>query len=296
MINMRLEKIKYYAGGIMVLLIFFSSVSGSAENNTMKHNTLIYSTGNELIQANFYEGQFKINKQPLVSGNFQQAVWPSFNRETGQVYFEAKNTDIGSSPCIFAFSFPCEQTVPEPVIEGRYPSVSPTGSLLAYYRHPNQLWVLDIKNKKSTKLTLDYVKRNPVVWISDKEILYYNTANQLAKINVSSGAKADTGLQKVIPSALSPDGEKVLCSSYDGKKLYVYSIKSNDLKILKKSSFFSMGSSVIWAPDSRHFFFTRQTFSNQIKMKESRSLFYSSLKKEEQKLVDEFSLFGGFCK
>ncbi len=277
-----------------VLLFYFISPASANANDTMKNNILVLSTGNELIECLFQNGRFKINGQPLLDKNWQNAVWPNFNRKTGRVYFEAKNADFGSAPHIFAFSFPGEQPVPELITEGRYPSLSPDGLLLAYYRHPSQLWIFDIKRKKSTKFISDYAKRNPAVWISDKEIVYNDTANHLCRISVLSGVKDDTGLQKIIPGSLSPDGEKVLCGSYDGKKIYLYSIKTNTLKVLKKSLFLSMGSSFIWSPDSHHFFFTRQTLSNQIKMKESRSLFYSSQEKEEQKLVDVFSLFGGF--
>lgn len=291
---MKLNKF-FFIGGLMVLL-FFSPPASVNGNNTMKNQSLILSTGNELIEGLLQDGQFKVIRQPFLAEKWQRAVWPNFNRKTGQVYFEATNTDFGSTPHVFAFSFPAERIVPEIIIEGRYPSVSPTGSLLAYYRHPNQLWVMDLRSKKSTKLILNYAGRNPATWLSDEEILYNDTANHLYKINTSSGAKVDTGFQKVIPGALSPDGEMVLCGSYDGKIIYLYSTKTDKLKILKKLFFLSMGSCFIWFPDSSHFFFTRQTFSNQIKLKESRSLFYSSMEMEEQKLVDIFSLFGGFLK
>ncbi|BBO67243.1 hypothetical protein DSCA_11730 [Desulfosarcina alkanivorans] len=77
------------------------------------------------------------------------------------------------------------------------------------------------------------------------------------------------------------------------KKIYLYTIKTNNIKLLKKNNLFSMGSSFVWRNDGKSFLYTRQTFRNLIKLNEIPSLFLYSLDGKEKKLIDKYSFFGG---
>jgi WD40 repeat protein len=133
----------------------------------------------------------------------------------------------------------------------------------------------------------------PTVWISDRSLLYTDMNNHLMKYDVISNKTEDTSYDYGIPAALSPDGSQVLCGSYDGKKIYIYTIKTNEIKLLKKTNLCSMGSSFVWRNDGKSFLYTRQTLGNIIKLNEISSLFLYSLDGKEKKLIDKFSLFGG---
>ena len=113
------------------------------------------------------------------------------------------------------------------------------------------------------------------------------------RLDTVSGNVESTGHDYVIPAALSPEGDQVLCGSYDGAKIFMYTIKTNKINVLKKTKLFSMGSNFVWSHDGKYFLYTRQTLSNLIKFNEIRSLFLYSLEGREIKLLYKFSLFGG---
>lgn len=182
-----------------------------------------------------------------------------------------------------------------PIIQGLSPSIPPDGSLLIYYQHPNQLWLLEIKSQIKKQIILNASNRKPIVWISDKDFLFTDKNEKLMRMNIVSERIKNTGHQYVIPDALSPDGERVLCGSYDGQKIFIYTIKTNSITTFKKTFFFSMGSSFVWTLDGKYFLYTRQTLANLIQLNESKSLFLCSLDGKEQKLIDWFALLGGFA-
>lgn len=259
----------------------------------MVKESFIISPGGQLIKYSLTNSILEKHSKLLPGQQWSNVYWPTYDRGKGLLYFEAENKDFGWSRSIFCLDITNENQQAIKIIEGRRPSVSPDGRLLAYYQHPNQLWVLELESQENKKVVSNISDYQPVVWISNQQLLYTDVNNHLMRLDVGSGGMDNTGHNAIIPGALSPDGDNVLCGSYDGSKIVMYFVKTNKVTVLKKSIFFSMGSSFVWSHDGKFFLYTRQILSNLIKLKEIRSLFLYSLGGEEIKLINKFSLFGG---
>ncbi len=292
-----MQIIKKYYKYICVIcfLTIFYTVHSISFTDDMKNTIFIISTGNELIKCSLENDTIKSNTNLLHDKNRDGGVWPTYDRKNRLLYFEAPNEKFGRSKQIFSIELNKKSKIPIKVLEGRSPSISPNGSLLAYYQHPNQLWLFEIKSQKKKKVISNLLDYDPVVWISDQHLLFTDTEKRMMKLDVVTGEIQSTGHKHVIPGALSPDMDRVLCGSYDGNKIFLYFIKTNDLVVFKKTSFFSMGTSFVWSLDGNSFLYTKQTLSNVIKLLEIRSLFLSTLDGKETKLINRFALFGGFA-
>jgi Tol biopolymer transport system component len=264
-------------------------------NDKMQNTLFIISNGNELVELLIQNGALSTTNNLFVDKKWDSMIWPSYDKKNGLLYFEAKNDDFGWASQIFSKKLCDKKEHPIKVIKGLSPSISPNGSLLVYYQHPNQLWLLEIKSQAKKQIVSNVSNGKPIVWISDKDFLFTDKNEKLIRMDVVSGRVKNTGHQYVIPDALSPDGERVLCGSYDGQKIFIYTIKTNSITTFKKTFFFSMGSSFVWTLDGKQFLYTRQTLLNLIQLNESRSLFLCSLDGKEKKLIDWFALFGGFA-
>ncbi|MDQ5986430.1 MAG: hypothetical protein CSYNP_02154 [Syntrophus sp. SKADARSKE-3] len=181
----------------------------------------------------------------------------------------------------------------EKLLEARYPSLSPDGKWLTYYHHPGQLGLFNIEKKQTKIIAYDMYHTQPPVWISSNRMLYYSVNNQLILLDISTGEKRMTGYEKIIPGALSPDGKTVLCGTFDGKKIILYSINDNKIETVYENRL-SIATNFIWRPDGRSFLFHRQTWSQQLRLREGGSLFLFSLKdRKEKDLNSGINLFGG---
>lgn len=285
--------------GLLAVVVFFillfcylSFERGTALDDPEKKYFII-SSGGHLAKYSLINNEFRYIKNILPDKKWANAYWPTYDKKNKILYFEANNYDIGLSICLFSKKIAANDQPPEKLIEGRNPSISSNGEYLAYYRHPNQLWLLTIKTHETRILLKNFLDHVPVVWTSSQELLYSDTDHHMMRLNIDTGDLNDTDHKYIIPITLSPLGNKVLCSAYDGSGIFLYDIKTNQIETIRKSIFFSMGSS-LWLNDGKHFLYTRQILANQIKLNESQSLFvYSLADGKEAILSDKFSLFGG---
>jgi len=279
-----------------VVCLFFLFTQPVFSSDKMKKENFIISPGGVLIEYVLENGSIKGSGSLPESKQWSDSYWPSYDRKNGLIYFEAEHKGSGWSRQIFFIAIDDKKMNPIRVVEGRQPSISLDGSMLAYSRHPNQLWLFDIKSKESKKAASDILAAQPVVWISSKDLLYSDLNNNLVRYDIGAGKADKTGHDHVIPGALSPGENRVLCGSYDGSKILMYTINTNKIEVLKKSILFSMGSSFVWSRNGKYFLYTKQTLSNLIRLNESRSLYRYAFGGEETLLIDKFSLFGGFSK
>ncbi|KQC11410.1 MAG: hypothetical protein APR62_01645 [Smithella sp. SDB] len=215
-------------------------------------------------------------------------AWPNCDKSTGDVYFEGENIDSKhKTSYIYKFNIdnPAKLKL---VLEGRYPALSTDGKLLVYYQHPNQLWLLNLKNEQIEMIVDDMLNYRPPVWISPNRLLYYSNTRQLILLDILTKEKRVTGHEKIVPGALSPDGKTVLCS--DARKIYIYSIDTNKIETIKETKFLSIGSDFIWRPDGKSFFYWRQTWAKQLQLQEGYGSFLFSL---EDKTEKQLAPFGG---
>jgi hypothetical protein len=274
-----------------ILFILFIQPAFSSE--IMDPELFVMSPGNEMIFYRLQDGKIRGLNSLLPDDKWSNAYWPCYDKTNKIIYFEAENRNFGPSRQTFFIRMDDKPKNPKKIVEGRRPSISPNGNFLSFYRHPNELWILEINTHKKKRIVGDISDNQPAVWISNRNLLYTDKNNHLMKFDVISKKKDNTGYKYVIPSLLSPDGKFVLCGSWDGKKIYLYTLKTNEIKILKKTILFSMGSSFVWRNYGKSFLYTRQTFGNIIKLNEIHSLFLYSLDGKEKKLIDKYSLFGG---
>ncbi len=254
---------------------------------------LILSNGSSLYKHLISNKEISDSTLLFGGQKWNYVVWPSYDKTNNLIYFEARNSDYGNENYIFSVDVSSLPYAVNKVTKGYFPAISLNGEFLSYYRHPNQLWIKHIKNHKEHLLVKDFARYQPVVWISNKHILYSDTENKLVKFDVTSGNIDLTGHSFTIPGALSPTREYVLCGGYYGNNIYSYNIKTNEISNIKYSSIFSLGSSFIFVNNTENFIYTRQTFSNIIKLNETKGLFLRTKDGEEQEILDTFSLFGG---
>jgi tricorn protease-like protein len=212
---------------------------------------------------------------------------------TGDVYFERQDV-----PSMRAKSYIYNFNIEDPanvklVHEGHYPSLSTDGKWLVYYRHPNELWLYNFQNAQANKIADDIDHYRPPVWISPNRLLYNSKTNQLILLDVLTEEKRVTGHEKIIPGVLSPDGKTVLCTSYDARKILLYSIDNNKIETIMESKHLSIGSTFTWRPDGKSFFFGRQTWSKMFQLLEVNEFFLFSLEDKIEKHLSSDRCFLG---
>jgi hypothetical protein len=257
-----------------------------------RHFALSFSTG--MYKCRFENGSVvKVSDLGGSDKGLYNLYWPSYDKNSNKLVFEAKSKFENNKTSIFSIHIYNKVSKPTKIIDGRYPSISPDGNLLAYYLHQNQLWIMDSKNDNTKKIASDMLNRQPAVWLSNSEIVYASLSKELKIFDLKKGQNRNTGIHDIIPSSISPSGTKILCISRDGKKIILYSIVTNSIKILKKSNFLTMGSCLVWLPNDEGFIFTRQTWSKVLRFNEMKDLFLYNPEKKETPIMHDVILFGG---
>ncbi len=261
--------------------------------NAFEGNKIILSNGSALLNGSIVNNRMSGLTTLLDSKKWAYVTWPSYNKRKNLIFVEGQNTDFGLDRFIFSLSVnPFGEKVTK-IIKGGNPAVSMDGSFLSYYKHPNQLRLLHLQSSKDYLLVSNCANYQPAVWINNHILLYSDTENKMMKINRSTRLTENTGHDYVIPGTLSPKGDQVLCGSYYGTTIYMYIIETNRIFVIRESNIFSIGTSFVWANNSRNFLYTKQSFSNLIRLNEMRSLFLYSPKGKDTKLINMFALFGG---
>lgn len=288
MILLRVLSILFFIGLIVKMPVF--------ANDTIIHKQFIASFSGVLQRCTFQDNKISNAGNILNSERWTHVYWPSFDKKNGIIYFFAKNSlEKGASAGIYRLSLLALNQEPIKIINNaRHPSLAPDNNTMAFYRHPNQLWLHNLTETNEKKIVSDIANYQPCVWVSNTHLLYIDLSKDLVLFDTTKGEKQKTGYKSVVPGTLSPDGKKVLCGSSDGKKIYIYSQPSNELKLIKENKVQSVGTSFIWLPDGTGFLFTMQTWSNILKLNESRDLFLCVISEnDEYFLFPKIALFGG---
>jgi len=282
---------------LLIIIVFGYSLSMSANANSSKNKMpFLASFSGSLQKGLLSNNQIEIIKSVMDQQKFQNIYWPVYNLMNNLAYFEAtENLDQqGVSTNVYQSNlFVPDEKTKRIIRNAKYPSLSPNGRLLAFYRHPNQLWVYNFKDKIEKKIIDNIMKIQPCVWISNDSLLFYDMSNKMIQFNLLTEEKQETGQVNIIPGALSPDQKIVLCGSSDGKRVFSYSPISKKINLLKENKYCSIGSSFIWLADGSGFLFTQQVWSNILKFNESRDLFVYVFNGGETHLLNKIALFGG---
>ena len=286
---MKTKKLAVICIVIIILQLFWGI------HYAMSKEYYLIARGNEFAVFSMNDDVFTLHKTiKFTMMNLRNFEWPSYNQTTHELYFQGiSEDDRHKTDFIYRYNSEKNSKI-EQLFEGRLPSLSPDGRWLAYYRHPNQLWIINLENTQSKIIAIDINDNHPPVWIAQTRLLYSSVAKQLISLDVLTKEKLMTGHEKIIPGSLSPDGKTVLCSNYDSDKIILYTISANKIETIKESKFLSIGSSFIWCPDGKCFLYSRQTWSHMLKISEIGDLFLFSLQsKTEKRLAEGITLFGG---
>lgn len=248
---------------------------------------------NEMEVFSLNEDVFKLHKK-IELPSISHYQWPSYNRVTHDLYFEGQS-EVPQHWGSYIYKYNTKNNPQiEQILKARYPALSPDGKWLTYYRHPGHLGLLNLENKQTKEIADDMYSKKPPVWISNNRMLYYSINNQLVLLDISTGEKRMTGYEKIIPGSLSPDGKTVLCGTYEGRKIILYSIDDNKIETIKESKFLTIGTTFIWRPDGKSFLYKRQKWSSVLQFREGGLLFLFSLEDKTEKDFDSgISIFGG---
>lgn len=228
----------------------------------------------------------------LNSKEWSHSIWPTYNEKEHDIYFQARRgsekTKIYKTNLISSVN---EATV---ITDGSSPSLSVDLRLMAFYRHPNELWIHDLAKSDEWLIAQDLYHNRPVVWITKNKLMYFDESKRLLIIDVETNKKTYTGHQNAIPVVFSSDKKKVLCVSYNGKSIILYSLKLNKIEEIIKTKFISIGSSFIWHNNDEGFLYSRQNWKNIFRFLERKDLYsYKFKDKKDVKLLEKVSLMGG---
>jgi Tol biopolymer transport system component len=279
---------------IFLGIVHFFSQSIYAGDHVHKEKYIL-ATGGGLNLAVLNNGHDLLLTDILDRSEWSNVYWPSFDEKSGNIYFEALYIGEGHSAYIYSVNLRSKDLQPKKILPGRKPSLSPDGNLLVYYLHPNQLWLFNIKEQENRLIATDVPNSRPPVWISQFRLVYNDLNGKLIIFDTKTSDKETTGFGGVVAGALSPDGEKVLCVDVDGRKIYLYFIKTNKMGLIEESKHLSIGSSFVWSADGNSFLYTRQTWTNQLNLSEASDMFQYALAGKERRVFRNIALFGGFA-
>ena len=141
---------------------------------------------------------------------------------------------------------------------------------------------------------------SPPIWLTNEEILYYNSDRKIAQINIRTGQiqiwERSQPLS-LLPVALSSDRAKLLAGILGyppPSKIYLIDVQSKREELLKVSSWL-IRDSFIWSPDGESLIYTRFSWGNLLPFSEVGNLYWWDIEtKKEVKVADLVELFGGF--
>lgn len=270
-------------------MLTFAKDTGNVEN-------IIASFSGVLQVCIIQDRKFQTVENLLDKDKWSHVYWPSYDEVNKDIYFAASGSpsQVGKSN-IYRLSLLTTSQEPKKIMENaRHPALSPDKKTLAFYRHPNQLWIKSLGEMNTEKVVCDIANYQPCVWSSNKQLLYIDLDNNLILLDVQKGKNQETGYNSIVPGALSPDGKIVICGSSDGKKIYFYYLTANKLKLILHSKFRSVGTSFIWLSNGNYFLFTIQSWANLLRLNESRNLFLFTISNQEKtSLLGRTALFGG---
>jgi hypothetical protein len=105
------------------------------------------------------EGKIRTAENILNSNRWSHVYWPSYDKEKDLIYFVAQDShDIKSRTNIYRICLlSLDQEPIKLIVNARHPSISPDNNTMAFYRHPNQLWIQRLEGMNEKKVVSDIV-------------------------------------------------------------------------------------------------------------------------------------------
>ena len=181
--------------------------------------------------------------------------------------------------------------------DGKYPSVSPGGRFISFYRRFNEINIYDTISKKTVYVGAD-AKTIPAVWISDTKLMYITEYKQVRVIDAVSNKISGSWPDGVYPIALSPDGKAVLCVTDNFSSILLYKTDGNYVDTIKKPGFFFKTSErLVWSSSGRSFIYVRRrnTFSLSISDSPYDLYMFNIDTRKEKRVMSKVVLWGGVC-
>ena len=250
------------------------------------------SNGGILLDAVIEDSSFEKKPVQLTIAGLSAMVWPSSGSD-GYLYFQGRGVKEGAG--IFRLLPDDEDGEVTPVVAGILPSISPSGRYLSFFRirhKTKRLLVIHVESGRTLVDLSGVGAVQPTVWISDQQMMLNLDDRKLVSLNVSTGEISDLNNPGLVPGAASPDRTKVLCGTYDGKRVYLLDSASGEVRPLIETYFTTVGTNFVWSNNGRAFLYSRQSIKNLVQLRESRDLFLHGVD-GDLKLISDLSLFGG---
>ncbi len=137
----------------------------------------------------------------------------------------------------------------------------------------------------------------PAVWISDTKLMYITEYLQVRVLDVVSHKISGSWPDGILPTALSPDGKTVLCTTRDPSSISLYGTDGRRVDTIKKSAiFFDCHLFFVWSSDGRSFIYTRRrnTFSFTIADAPVDAYMFNLDTRQEKRIMSNVNFWGGF--
>jgi hypothetical protein len=311
---------RHYA--IFISLLFFAFTAGSTGTAAVKtmnrpSGVLYFSNGASIQKLNLESRELEtITPHRDDEGNLVNSTWPVFSSKRKKMYF-FRSYKWPQKEHLAVFDLIQKKVERTLDFYGECLSLSPDQNTFAYFKskridHPQtshrlelliQLVVRALASDREEILANDVCfgcgYTSPPIWLSNEEIIYYNTDREIVQINIHSKVKEKWPRKEVfplMPIALSPDRTKLLASSSNlsRSRIYLIDIESKAVELLMTSSWL-IRDNFIWSPDRKSLIYTRFSWSNKLPFNEVGNLYWWDIEtKKEVKIANTVELFGGF--
>lgn len=267
---------------ILVLILYNNPIATEANPTCM-----IISNGSQLKHINIGEEATLIDSMVLENPELRNITWPLYSYSTSDLFFEAYSN--GKSG-IYKIEMLNISKKPELLYYGKYPSLSPDESAIAYINEQNMTVITDISTGNTEfvhkSINKPSIWKRPT-WLNNTELIYISEKDEVSVFNRKERSHCILFVEKLLPLASKKD--LVLFTNHKANTIYKY--KSGKLSVVRKTFFFTIGPAAVIINDN--FLYSRQTWQKLFSFSEEKSTFQYSIKiNKDVRLIIDSSLFG----
>jgi hypothetical protein len=256
---------------------------------------VVLSDGSGVASYALVDGAVR-DKTVLVSPHeFSAVEWPSWSSERREIIFQGQRGRETVGIFVLPLSAVGSGAPPRRIADGRLPALSPDGRWLASVLGAHQLRVTDLVGVPHFTTDLPGTRfYRPLVWLGNTTLAFLGDDLELKALDIKTRSLRNLGAPKAVPVAFMHATNEILCVAYDGSELFAVDPTSGERRYIAGYLGRSIHSGVVWDDESRSLLFTRQTWPNLLRLRESTDLFRLNADGSEDRIQPNVALFGGF--